>query len=171
MLWNRNDLLQFRFRFLLWKSFGSGSGSDSGSSSGSWLFSRVFQEQEMLQNLTFSMLGAALFSRKLASTFRFFYFCITFYVGSGSRSGTGTRSRTGMHYTSGSAKAKKIAVTAVPVPQHWFNALPVAWDRLHHLLADKPSWVGGRVNDAKDRVQLYHVANRNRIFNFTHSGQ
>jgi hypothetical protein len=33
VLWNRNDLLRFRFR--LWKSFGSGFGSGSDSGSGS----------------------------------------------------------------------------------------------------------------------------------------
>jgi hypothetical protein len=42
VLWNRNYFLQFRFRFLLFKSFGSGSGSDFwksyGSGSGSYFW-------------------------------------------------------------------------------------------------------------------------------------
>ncbi len=111
MLWNRNDLLRFLFRFLLWKSFGSGSGSDSGSDSCSGSGSGVpvpvpdllyvaqfFINKKCVQCLAFSMLKAASFSRKLASSFRFLTFCITVYVGSGS------------------AKAKNVAVPAVPVP-------------------------------------------------------
>jgi hypothetical protein len=64
MLWNRNDLL--RFKFLLWKSFGSGSGFGSGSSFGPDLFSTIFQQQK---NSAFSMLEqeAVLFPRKLVS--------------------------------------------------------------------------------------------------------
>jgi hypothetical protein len=50
------------------------------------------------------MLEAALFPRRLASHFWFFDFCITFYVGSGSKSGSGTEAC--LHYGSGSAKEK-----------------------------------------------------------------
>jgi hypothetical protein len=59
VLWNRNDLL--RLRFLLWNSFGSGSGSNSSSGSCPDLFSTVFQQQNFVKNLAFSMLEAALF--------------------------------------------------------------------------------------------------------------
>jgi hypothetical protein len=76
---------------------GSGSGSNSGSGSGSEsksksgtrarpLFSTAFQKK-CIQNLAFLLLESALFPRKLASHFGFFYifyFCIPFYVGSGS---------------------------------------------------------------------------------------
>jgi hypothetical protein len=67
--WNCNDLL--RFRFLLWKSFGSGTGS--GSSSGSRLISTVFQQQKICKKpFLFTCileLQAAMFPRKLASNF------------------------------------------------------------------------------------------------------
>jgi hypothetical protein len=39
VLWNRNDL--FRFRFLFWKSFGSGSASNSGSRLTLQFFSKI----------------------------------------------------------------------------------------------------------------------------------
>jgi hypothetical protein len=130
MLWNRNDLL--RFRFLLRKSVGSGSGSDSGSDSGSVSGSisgsgsgsstiqtystQFFNNENVLHNLVFSMLEAALFHRNLASNFLFFYF--TFYIGSGSKSVSETR----MYYFSGSAQAKKLRFLVfqvpAPVPKH-----------------------------------------------------
>ncbi len=47
------------------------------------------------------MLETAMLPGKLASYFWFADLCITFYVGSGSKSGSGT----GMNYGSGSAKA------------------------------------------------------------------
>jgi hypothetical protein len=50
------------------------------------------------------MLEASLFPRKLASHFFFTFVGITFFVGSGLKSGSGTG--TGMNYGSGSAKAK-----------------------------------------------------------------
>jgi hypothetical protein len=77
------------------------------------LFSTVFQQKKFEQNLAFSMPEAALFPRKFASNLRFFYFWITFYVGTG----------TGMHYSSGSGSSKakscgcELAIPA-PVPQH-----------------------------------------------------
>jgi hypothetical protein len=57
-----------------------------------------FNNKKLVQNLASSMLEAALFPRKLASNFLIFLllFSITFYVGSG----------IGIHYGSGSAKAK-----------------------------------------------------------------
>jgi len=61
----------------------------------SGLLSTVFQQQKFF---TESCL-AALFPRKLASNFLLFYFCITFYVRSRSKSGYGIE--TGMHYGSG----------------------------------------------------------------------
>jgi hypothetical protein len=48
------------------------------------------------------MLEAALFSRKLASPFWYFVFCIPFNIGNGFKSDSGT----GKHSGSGSAKAK-----------------------------------------------------------------
>jgi hypothetical protein len=55
------------------------------------------------KKVAFSLSEAALFLRKLAYHFRFFdFFILTFYVGSGSKSGSGTV----MHSCSGSAKAK-----------------------------------------------------------------
>ncbi len=89
VLWNRNDLMRFWFRFLFWKSFGSGSGSSPvpGPVPDPDLFSTVFQQQKFVQNIAFSMLEAALFTRKFSSNFRFFYFCITFYVGTGTGTG------------------------------------------------------------------------------------
>ncbi len=65
------------------------------------LFSTVFQQQKICTNLAFSMLTATLFAKKLAPNLVFFYFCITYYVGSGSNSGSGTRT----HNCSGSATA------------------------------------------------------------------
>jgi hypothetical protein len=56
VLWNRKDLLRFRPRFLLRKSFGSGSGSFS-------------TTKKSVQILAFSMIEAAPFPRKLASNF------------------------------------------------------------------------------------------------------
>ncbi len=122
MLWNRNDLL--RFRFLLWKSFGSDSGFGSGSGFGSDsdcgsgsvpvsepdFFYLFFNNKKVLPNLASSMLEAELFPRKLASHNLFFYFSITFYVGSWSKSGSGTR--TGKQCNSGSAKANSLGSCA-----------------------------------------------------------
>ncbi len=87
MLWNRNDLLRFRFR--LWKSFGFDSGSSSNSGSRQYL--AVFS----IKKLAFSTLEAALFPRNLASHFWFltFLFCIPFYIGSGSKSGPESESK------------------------------------------------------------------------------
>jgi hypothetical protein len=48
VLWNRNDLLQFRFR--LWKSFGSGSGSGSRQ-----YLAQFSKNKQIAQNLAFSM--------------------------------------------------------------------------------------------------------------------
>jgi hypothetical protein len=70
VLWNRIDLIWFRFRFR--KSFGSDSGSGSGSGSKSETGSipniAVFQ-LIFYKILPFFMLKAALFPRKLASHF------------------------------------------------------------------------------------------------------
>jgi hypothetical protein len=63
VLWNRNDLLRFRFR--LWTNFGSGSGYGSGSGSRQYLA----QQTNFLQNLAFSTSEAALCPRKLAFHF------------------------------------------------------------------------------------------------------
>ncbi len=43
VLWNRNDFLRFRFRILVWQSFGSGSASGFGSGSGSSIGSRLIK--------------------------------------------------------------------------------------------------------------------------------
>ncbi len=59
--------------------------------------------KKFVQSLFFSMSEAALFPRKLASHFWFFYTFFAFYVGSGSNSGSGTV----MHSGSGSATAKR----------------------------------------------------------------
>jgi hypothetical protein len=66
-----------------------------------------------MQNLAFSILEAALFPRKLVFKLRFFYFCVTFHVGSGSKSG----SETGIH-TVPVPLREKVAVPAVPLPKH-----------------------------------------------------
>jgi hypothetical protein len=73
VLWNRNDLL--RFRFLLWK--GVVPVPDPVPAPApvpvpvpySHIFSTVFQQQTIVQNLAFSLLEAAFFPRKLASSF------------------------------------------------------------------------------------------------------
>ncbi len=64
-------LLWFRFR--LWKNLGSGSGCRQ-------YLAQFFNIKKFVLNHAFSMLEASLFSRKLASLFRFFDFWIPFYV-------------------------------------------------------------------------------------------
>ncbi len=58
-----------------------------GTGTGSRL-STVYTNQKFVQKFAFSMPEAALFPRKLASNFWFVDFCITFYVGFGSKSGS-----------------------------------------------------------------------------------
>jgi hypothetical protein len=71
---------------------------------------QFFDNPKIRTQIDFSMLEAELFLRKLASHFRFFDFCIPFYVGFGSKSGYG------IHSGSGSLR-QKVAVPAVPVQQ------------------------------------------------------
>jgi hypothetical protein len=52
---------------------------------------QMFSTKIIGQNIAFSMLEAALFTRKLASYFRFSDFFIQSYVGYGSKSGSGTK--------------------------------------------------------------------------------
>ncbi len=98
VLWNRNDLLRFRFR--LWKSFGSGSGSG------------YPKTKKLHKILPFQCIRSMLFSRKLASLFWFFYF---FYILCGMRIQIRFRNRNRnafrfrFHNT-------KVTVPAVPVP-------------------------------------------------------
>ncbi len=105
---NRSDLLRLRFQFLLWKSFGSGSGSGSGSGCGLVpvpdpdLFSTALQKY--LQNLAFSMIEAVLFPRKFVSNFDFWTFILNFML---DRVQIRFPNRNRMHYSSGSARAKR----------------------------------------------------------------
>ncbi len=69
------------------------------------------------QNLTFPMLEAELFPRKLASNFRFFVFGIPFYVGSGFKSGYGA----GTEITVPVPLKQNVAIPAL-VPQHWLSS-------------------------------------------------
>jgi hypothetical protein len=98
VLWNRNDLLRFRFRFRIWKSFCSS--SDSGFE---WIQTILSTVINCTKSCLFTIRSRTLFPKKLSFHFGFsdlFDFCIPFYVGS--KSGTETR----MHYGSGFAKAK-----------------------------------------------------------------
>ncbi len=79
MLWNRNDYGSSSYK-VLWKPF--------------WLRFRLqfqtylaqfFNNKNSEKYPAFSMLETAFFPRKLAFNFLFSDFCITFYVGSGSR--------------------------------------------------------------------------------------
>ncbi len=95
VLQNRIDLwrLGFRFRFLLWKV----------------LVPVPVPDQDLFSTTKSCPLNARsrIFSQKVGLLFFIFLpFYYIFYVGSGSGSGSGTRS--GMHYGSGSAKAKKL---------------------------------------------------------------
>jgi hypothetical protein len=64
VMWNRNDLLHFRFR--LWGKFRS---SPARVQDPENMCTLIFNNKLFVQNLAFSMLEAALFSRKLASPF------------------------------------------------------------------------------------------------------
>ncbi len=108
---NRNDLLHFRFR--LWKSSGFGS--------------RKFKAQ-FFNNKKSCLLEAAWFSRKWASNFFLHLFCVSFYVGSGSKPCSGTGN--GMPYGSGPVPLTQ--KVALPVPQN--TAGTVCYVRLFVLI-------------------------------------
>jgi hypothetical protein len=90
--WNRNALLRFRFR--LWKSFSFGSGS----------------RQCLIYTVLYNILPFQCQNQHYfpGSWPLIDFFCIPFYVGSGSKSGSGTVFLTGtlMHSGSGSGSAK-----------------------------------------------------------------
>jgi hypothetical protein len=79
-----------------------------------------FKNNKFGQNFAFSMLEAAMFPKKSAANFLFFDFCVTFYVGSGYKSGSGTET-----VPVPVPLRQKVAVPAVPVPSlvqpHWFE--------------------------------------------------
>jgi hypothetical protein len=86
VLWNRYELSWFRFRF--WESFGAVSGSGFGSRQsgfGSRQFKTVFQQQKFF---TQQCQKQHYFPESGPLIFEFFFFFVTFYVGSASKSGT-----------------------------------------------------------------------------------
>jgi hypothetical protein len=72
------------------------------------IFSQVFQKRKFSQNLAFSMSKGSLFPRKFASQCLVFCLFITFYIGSGSKSGSRTSCGAGtvMHSSYGSGSAR-----------------------------------------------------------------
>jgi hypothetical protein len=105
VLWNRNDLLRFRFR--LWKNFGFGSGSSSDSGSRQYL--AQFSASKTCAKSCFFNVRSSFVSQKFGLTFDFLTFvfckCIHFILDpdpSKYGSGIGTE----MHSGSGSAMQK-----------------------------------------------------------------
>jgi hypothetical protein len=103
-LWNRNDLLRFPFRFLLWKSFSSGCGCGCGSDSGSGsrlILHSFSTTTKTVQNLAFSMLKQHWLPESWPPIFDFFTFVLHFMLDPGPNPVPGSGTRTRMHYGSG----------------------------------------------------------------------
>jgi hypothetical protein len=113
-----------RFRFRLWKRFGSSycSGSSSGSRSRQYL-AQFSNNKNSVQILLFQCQKHYFpESWPLILDFLEYFFYIKFDVVSGSTSASGTGSETGTVMHSGSSSAKsKVTVPAVPVLQHCFD--------------------------------------------------
>ncbi len=122
VVWNRYDLLRFLFQLL--KSLDSGSGSRSGCRQ----YLSVFQQTWNCTKNTFPMSGLKkhYIPEIWTLIFDFFFFFISFYVESGSKSGSGggTRPKTAsgngtvVHSGSGSAKAQRYGSCGSGVPPH-----------------------------------------------------